>query len=888
MVNTQSAPKTLVLIDGKSVFYRGFYAMPNLSTRDGMTTGGVYGFAVLALELFARIKPDYVVVAWDKAHTNIRRRLKISDKYKANRHPAPPEFYAQIPLLHELLDALNWPFYEVDDYEADDIIGTFDRQAGQAGLNTIMISSDLDLLQLLDNNTELYALKKGLSNLEKFDPNNFRAKYGIDVVQFADMKALKGDASDNISGVPGIGEKTAAALLKKFKTLDSVFAATRDPDSDMKPAVRQKLINGEKSARISRQLVEIFRDAPLKLDLEKADVHNLDPEKLHAELTRLEFTSLIRRLPDFMLKASTDPATDAPSRLADVAIQKFHNLSDVMQRDLFNSQIFVAFMVDNATESSAQKQSKLFDGNSAKSAPDVIVSPSKTEAYQMSLSNFENLNNDKDIITHDAKVFTEQLLKYGAQPNFRVKFDTRLAMFLINSLHTSPNLATAVHFHETDDDGTLRAMTSGEKVSAIWSLYETQKQELEKDEKLFKLARVADFPLQILLAQIEQRGVRLNVEKLRNMSAELASEIAVIEQTIWQMAGHEFNISSPVQLSEVLFKELKLPIVGIKKSARGNFSTGQKELDKLHGQHPIIEQIEQIRELLKLKNTYVDALPNLVDENSYLHTTFRQDVTATGRLSSSAPNLQNIPTRSENGAKIREAFVTTPGKIILSADYSQFELRLAAALAHDKNMIKVFANDDVDIHTTTAAEAFNVPIDQVTPTQRRHAKVINFGVLYGMSPHGLAVATGMDFHTAKLFIDRYFAIRRPIREFLDATIKQAETKGFVETLFGRRRPTPDVRASNFIVRESAKRAAANMPIQGTEADLMKMAMLKIEREIPRAKQFMQIHDSIMVECDPADANEVTRQMKQIMENIYPDLGVRLRVDVKRGTTWAEL
>ena len=871
-----------MLIDGKSVFYRGFYAMPNLATTDGVATGGVYGFAMLALELFSRIRPDYVAVAWDKAHTNVRRRLAIYPKYKAGRTKPPESFYSQIPLLRELLDALNWPFYECDDYEADDIIGTFDLQAGKVGLNTIMISSDLDLLQLLDDNTELYALKRGLSNLEKFNPSSFSEKYGgIDVSQFADLKALKGDASDNIPGVPGIGEKTAIDLLRKFKTLDRVFVAAADPVSDIKRSVREKLIAGEHSARMSRELVEIFRDAPLKLDLRKADVRNLDSANLRAELTKLEFGSLLRRLPDFMRDDKQSSITNSQASLVDLPIRVFSKLGDVERAKLCESKLFVVALGDDSVNSG---QLDLLHRESTR----VLVSAERGRACLMDFVDFVKLSAGKKIIAHDAKSLAEQLLLHGLEPGFTVEFDTRLAAFLLNSLRRSPDLATAVNFTEVDANGNMRALTDGEKISAIWSLYESQKTAFADNPKIAKLAHSADFPLQILLAKIEQRGVKIDAELFRKMSVELANEIAVIEKNIWKIVGHKFNVSSSKQLSGALFSDLKLPIDGIKKGVYGDFSTSQKELDKLHGVHPIIEQIEKIRELLKLKNTYVDALPNLADAHGYLHTTLRQDVTATGRLSSSEPNLQNIPARSENGAKIREALVAPSGKVLLSADYSQFELRLAAALAHDENMIKVFAQPDIDIHAITAAEAFGVPLDQVTPTQRRHAKVINFGVLYGMSPHGLAAATGMDFQSAKQFIDRYFEIRRPIRDFLDSAIRQAEDDGFVETLFGRRRPTPDVHASNFAVREAAKRAAANMPIQGTEADLMKMAMLKVESEIPQAEQFMQIHDSIMVTCDPRDVNNVAGRMKDIMENIYPDLGVDLRVGIKSGITWADL
>ncbi|MCL2281008.1 DNA polymerase [Candidatus Saccharibacteria bacterium] len=781
--------KRFALIDGKSIFYRGYYAMPNLTTKDGTPTGGVYGFAAMALELLKRIQPDYVAVAWDKSKTNIRRRLEIYPEYKANRKPAPPDFYAQIPLLAELLDAFGWTMYEMDDYEADDIMGTLSAQANAVDIHTVMISSDLDMLQVVDHDTELYALKKGLANLEKFDVAAFEKKYGLKVEQFLDLKSLKGDTSDNIPGVPGIGEKTALILLQEYGSLDAIY----DNLDKIKPAWRTKLAAGRDSAYMSRELAKIWCDAPLKLDLDAVDVKNFDAAKLRAALEKLEFTSLLRRLPDYM---RDDTVASEP---------EFED------------------------------------------APGIFFTES-----------------DGRIVVNDGKILAEKLLA-EKKPLPEIKFDTRIAGFLLGRVEKVANLEQ------------LRIVATD------------QAKRLTDMPKLAKLARELDFPMQNLLAKIEARGVKIDVEILGKLSAEFAGKIAKLEREIWDVVGQEFNVSSAPQLSDVLFKKLKLPTTGIKKSMRGYFSTGRGELDKLHGKHPIIDKIIDVREVLKLKNTYVDALPNLVAADGKLHTDFRQDVTATGRLSSSNPNLQNIPTRTELGREIRRAFVASEDKVLVSADYSQFELRLAAALSGDTNLIEDFQDDTVDVHTKTAAEAYGVAFDDVTPEMRRHAKVINFGVLYGMSPHGLAAATGMDFSKAKEFIARYFRMRQPIRDFIDDTVEKAEERGYVETLFGRRRLTPDVKSGNYLLREAAKRAAANMPIQGTEADLMKMAMLRVEDEMGDiCEQILQIHDSILVECAPADVETVGAGLKQIMENIYPKLGVRLKVDIKSGENWAEL
>jgi len=883
MKNETLHQKIFALIDGKSVFYRGYYAMPNLSTKDGTPTGGVYGFASLALELLSQIKPDYVAVAWDKPHTNIRRRLAIYDKYKANRKPAPPDFYAQIPILHELLDALNWPFYECDDYEADDIIGTFDRQANAQDIHTIMISSDLDLLQLIDENTELYALKKGLANLEKFDIAAFEQKYGVHVNQFLDVKSLKGDTSDNIPGVIGIGEKTALDLIQKFQSLDGVY---KNLDSDeIKPTVREKLIAGRDSAFMSKELAKIWTDAPVELDLQAADVRNLDAIELREELKKLEFTSLLRRLPKFM-RGDDSQEAEAQTTM-EIRRSVIRELETAAKRELQTAETLAVLIREPNDKNPDTPLLHELDKGSRKY---LLISQNEKVAYKTDFATGAALIQGKKIITHDAKELAEEFLAREMEPNFTVEFDTRLARFLLNSLRKSPTLAEAIGWTGEMFDGIATDLADDVAVGGLWALFRETSTELKAFAKLDKLAREVDFPLQIVIAKIEHRGVKLSVKVLKDMSGSLAARIREYEKQIWQMVGHEFNVSSAPQLSDALFRDLKLPTAGIKKSIRGYYSTSKKELDKLHGVHPIIDVITAVREVLKMKNTYVDALPGMVAPDGKLHTDFRQDVTATGRLSSSNPNLQNIPIRSELGREVRRAFVASAGKILVSGDYAQFELRLAAAMAHDDKLIAIFNKDNVDVHTETAAEVFKVAPEDVTPEQRRAAKVINFGVLYGMSPHSLSQNTGMDFTTSREFIERYFESRKPLREYLDATIKQAETEGYVETLFGRRRPTPDVKAANFVIREAAKRAAANMPFQGTEADLMKMAMLKVETEFREdvATQILQIHDSILLECEPDQVDEVSRKLRDIMENIYPSLGVKLRVDVKTGNNWAEL
>lgn len=845
--------KRLVIIDGKSVFYRGYYAMPNLSTADGTPTGGVYGFAALSLEIIKDIKPDYVCVAWDKPKTNIRKRLATYPEYKAGRKPAPADFYAQIPILHELLEAFGWPLYEFDDYEADDIMATLDAQAEQRGdIETYLITSDLDALQILDTNTFLYALKKGFSHIDKFNIEAFEQKYGIRIDQFLDLKSLKGDASDNIPGVPGVGEKTAIQLLQQYDTLDGVYENLWQ----VKDALRRKLEAGKSSAYMSRELARLFVDAPVELDLAAMDVRDLDTKRLKELLTKLEFRSLLRNLPDHMRDNGVATASGGTPDLAPV------NTAEELPAGHAKAVLTMA-----------EELIVWPDGD------DIWLSHERGKAARLGAAEAYSILSHTKLVGHDVKVLLKRMLADGVHELPGVRHDTAQGSFLLNPLRKSRELADLVGMESIDDPKLA--------ISAIWTLYDEQRQALDALSELSRVARTMDFPLIPVLARMEHKGIRLDVETLGAMDTKLTQDIANIEQRMYEMAGYEFNIASPSQLADVLFVKLQLSTFGIKRGKTG-YSTGQKELDKLRGQHPIIELIEQYRELTKLQNTYVTTLPQQVDEHGRIHTTFNQDVAATGRLSSTDPNLQNIPIRTELGRKIREAFIPDEGNVFVSADYSQFELRLAAVLAGDEKMVNDF-NAGTDIHAKTAAEVYHVPLDQVTKEQRRRAKVVNFGVLYGMSQHGLAAAANMSFAEAQKFIDEYFRVRPSIRAYLDATIKKAHDDGFVETMFGRRRWTPDVKSSNFVVRSAAERAAANMPIQGTEADLMKLAMIDVDKKLAgRGEQLLQIHDSILIECPKEHADAISEMLVDTMEHICPEIGVRLQVDVHVGKDWGEV
>ncbi len=849
--------------------------MPGLSTKDGTPTGGVYGFAVMALEVIKRLKPDYVCVAWDKPKTNIRRRKEIYPEYKAGRKPPPPDFYEQIPLLHELLDAFDWPLYEFDDYEADDIMGTLAVQATAQDIETMLITSDMDMLQLVNLHVSVYALKKGLSNIELFEPKSFEKKYGINATQFLDLKSLKGDSSDNIPGVPGIGEKGATELLKQYGTLDGIY----DNIELIKDSLKKKLVAGKDSAYMSKQLAAIWTDAPVKLDLSKLDISAHDPSKIAKVLKKLEFRTLARQLPDSI---SSDDSEDQQITAKKLEIHRTTVISsddDLKQMSIVKSKDLLLSSTAN-DKGDLEKLILGFDDRNI----EIEVASIKSSSLKNYLSSLFVMY--PEVVGYDLKTTFKQLLKAGFEIP-QVKHDVLIGSFLLNSLIRDNSLSQladsmlGIHLDQS-------VAESAEYLAVIKAIYDIQKKEIDKNPKFKELSKTVDWPIISVLAQMENHGIVLDVEYLKLMSAQVEDTINDLTQQIYGYANREFNIASPSQLSEVLFKELKLPTDGIKKGKTG-YSTAASELDKLRPHHQIIDMISQFREVSKLKNTYIDSLPKLVDADSRLHTTFNLTIAQTGRLSSTDPNLQNIPVKTELGRKIRTAFVAGKGNTFVSADYSQFELRLAAVLAEDQQMIDAF-NRDVDIHTLTASQVYDRSPEDITKTMRREAKVVNFGIMYGLSTHGLVAATGMGYDQAKKFIDKYFETRPKLKQYIEKVKEQAKTDGYVETILGRRRPTPDIKSSNFQVREAATRAAVNMPFQGSAADIMKKAMVDIDRKLgknSKVKMLLQIHDSILVECPKEEAKQTAELLKTVMEDAYK-LPVKLTVDTVHGDNWGEL
>jgi len=880
MAIKQSKPR-MVIIDGKGLFYRGFYSMPDLKNDKGLKLGGVYGFTTLAFQVFDKLKPDYIAVAWDKSKTNIRKRKALYELYKANRHPAPPDFYQQIPLLFNLLEALNWPLLELDDYEADDIMGTLALKAKKMGLEVYLVTSDLDLLQLIQKDINLYVLKSGLTKIEQFTPEIFFDKYGIKVNQFVDYKALRGDSSDNIPGIKGIGEKTALKLLHNFNDLDNIYKNLELIDQK----TAQKLVSNKDMAYLSKKLVTIMTDCPVELDLELMNAKNFDQDKLLKILQEYNFKSMIR----LSSKIFNIKLADNPKPTESISLVEIKNVNDFESHDLANQDvILIPFFKD--------KEARFLR---------LFFIKFQDKAYLFNFKNFNQkdfvkclVNNNlvkANIIGYDSKKIYKFFYQYQLEIN-QFKHDFLLAEFLINPLINDQSISGLIKQYFdidlsienfSDQDLILKA---SELISYLSSIYHSQSKNISINSRYKSLFNKFDLPMIIILAKMEMVGIKLDLDFFESFKTKIEDMISDFQQIIFGYADQEFNIESPKQLSDILFGKLKISTQGIKKG-KTFYSTNSVQLEKIVDLHPIVGLVIRFREVIKLKNTYLDVLPKLVDDHQILHTTFNLTSTQTGRLSSSDPNLQNIPIRTKLGNEIRKGFIARDGFIYLSADYSQFELRIAAELANDQELIKLFNQRDIDIHQQTAASIFHCTLDEVSPSMRRSAKVINFGILYGMSPHGLSVATGMNRAEAMKFIEEYKKLRQPLFDYMDTIIDQTRQKGYAETFFGRRRPIEGINSSNFIVRQAAERAAINMPIQGTEADLMKLALIKIDQFIQsnkiNASVVLQIHDSVLIECIEDQVVSLQKSIKEIMENVYPTKTL-LAVDLKTGYRWGDL
>ena len=909
--------KKLVIFDGHALVHRGFHAIPHLTTKDGTPTNAVYGFTMMMLLALRELKPDYAIVAWDAPGKTFRHD-QYSD-YKATRKKAPDELYAQMPLTKELVAAFNIPLIEAPGYEADDIIGTL-AKSYQDSLDVVVVTGDMDELQLVSENVAVYTMRKGFSDTFIYDEKAVYDKYGVTPEEFIVYKALKGDTSDNIPGVTGIGDKGATDLVSEYKTLDKIY----ENIELIKPALAKKLAAGKESAYLSLDLSTIKRDVEFDFKLADSALHDYDKKKVFDLFHKLEFKSLLSKLPTQSLSEDA-PTQDAQQGGAEAAAEfnrehlktaKYHlitKLSELKQlATKLKAQKVFAYDTEttsvDAIDASLVGASFSFQEGEAYYVP--LAHSQKTEiGYDQYYDIIGPILKDPAIgkVGHNIKYDYVVMRPHDEMRLGPIVFDTMVAAFLINPIGRAQSLSQLAYnelgismieieeligtkgkSQQTFDKIDIKEASqyAAEDADITWRLYKKLEKQLDSIGELASLAAQMEWPLIEVLGDMEYQGVELDSKFLNKLSIQYHLEIDKLRASIWGLAGEEFNISSPAQLQVVLFEKLKIDSQGLKKTKTG-ISTAASELEKLRGKHKIVDMMFEYRELTKLTSTYVDALPKLVKPNSRIHTSYNQTIAQTGRLSSTNPNLQNIPTRTETGREIRKAFVASKGNILVSADYSQIELRLAAALANDEPMIKAFV-EGADIHTLTSAEMFGIKPEEVTPEQRYAAKAINFGVLYGMNTHGLSVATGFDYAQSKDFIDRYFELRKGVAQYIASVKKFAHDEGYTETIFGRRRPCPDVASSNFLVRSAAERAAVNMPLQGTAADMMKLAMISIHKKLPNnAKLILQIHDELIVECPKDQEKAVIEIVSQEMIAVHK-FAVPIEVGVKIGTSWGEL
>lgn len=846
----------LMILDGNSIINRAFYGIRMLNAPDGTPTNAVYGFLSTFRRVFDLAQPQAVCVAFD-VHAPTFRHEQYA-LYKAQRKPMPEELAVQMPLLKQTLDYMGVRRLELAGWEADDLLGTVARRCEAAGWTCDVVTGDKDSLQLITDSTHVFNVKTrmGQTDTIEYTPERFREEYGFDPIRMIDLKALMGDSSDNIPGVPGIGEKTAKDLLVRFGTVADIY---RDLDAlDIKPGVRKKLTEGRGSAELSFDLATIRTDAPIDFALESAVWdHDYQPE-LYDWFRRLNFTSLSE-------KWGLQPADGAgapSSALPTVDVADSAALRALEQA--VTAVPYVAVLAPDGLDTLT-----LCDGKACYALSWAQLGDGYNAFLRLLFSDRVRKAG------HNIKDLMRALLDEGL-PTDGFVFDTALAAYLLDATAGSydlPRLAQTYLGEELPD------------AQSVWALQPVLHEKMDA-QAMLPLYTDIELPLCPVLARMEQAGFLVDRKALYDFGERLTSSIEQLQQSIWALAGEPFNIQSPKQLGNVLFERLMLPAG---KKTKTGWSTNAAVLDKLRGKHPIIEQILDYRTLTKLKSTYADGLLKEISADGRIHTNFQMTVTATGRLSSTEPNLQNIPVRRELGAQIRKMFVASPGKVLVDADYSQIELRLLAHIANDETMIAAFRSGE-DIHAVTASQVFGVPLAEVTPLQRSHAKAVNFGIVYGISAFSLAQDIGVFQSEAKAYMDSYFAKYHGVREYMTRVVEQAKADGYVTTLFGRRRDLPELKSSNFNLRSFGERVALNMPIQGTAADIIKAAMVRVDARMRaehlQARLLLQVHDELIVECPAEEAETVKTILVDEMEHVV-DYRVPLLVDAKIGASWAE-
>ena len=877
----------LMAIDGNSIINRAYYGIRPLTTRDGLYTHAVFGFLTTLLRLREEESPDAVCVTFDVHAPTFRHTA--DETYKATRKPMPEELRMQMPVLKEVLDALRIPRYELEGWEADDLLGTISRKCEAADWECVIVTGDKDSLQLITDRTKvkLVSTRMGQTTTKDMTPESFQEQYGFAPIHMIDLKALMGDASDNIPGVPGIGEKTAMDLVQKYGSIDALYA--KMPEVEAKPAALKKLQAGEESARHSYWLATIATDAPLEFRPEENRVQE-PGEAAYPLFLRLEFTKLIEK---FGLTAQKAPAAQAPAvsvtvekvtmpEQADALLAHWRKADHVSVLTL--PDLTGAAVVCETGEGTAVTAELFFD------------------QYQGDWNALLRALFSADIrkVSHNVKDLMRTLADNGL-PADGFAFDTALAAYLLDATAGSYDLQRLFVSYYNEElpkplylekdafsllgDSAAAEASLDRYTAAVDALYETLVPKL-REKDLWELFETAEMPLCAVLADMERAGCRVDARALSAFGEALSARIAQQEQAIYEMAGEEFNINSPKQLGEILFGKLGLPHG---KKTKTGWSTNADVLEKLRYEAPIVSAVLEYRQYAKLKSTYADGLLKALDPDGRVRTRFQMTVTATGRLSSTEPNLQNIPTRTDLGSEIRRMFVPAEGCVLVDADYSQIELRLLAHISGDSAMQAAFTSGQ-DIHSATAAQVFHVAPEDVTHEMRRRAKAVNFGIVYGISAFSLSQDIGVSVAEAKAYMDAYFATFPGVRRYMDAVVEQARETGYVETLFHRRRDLPELSSSNRNLRAFGERVALNMPIQGTAADIMKLAMIAVwkglRETIPEARLVLQVHDELIVECPEEKAAAVAQLLTEKMEHVV-SLAVPLTADAHWGKNWLE-
>lgn len=901
--------KKIVLIDGNSILNRAFYGIMGnkmLTTPDGKYTNAVYGFLAILFKVLEDIEPEYLMVTFDlKAPT---ARHKLYDGYKATRKGMPNELAEQMPILKDILKSMNIKVIEKEGYEADDVLGTMAKRAEKDGFDVTIVSGDRDTFQLTSNRVKVRIphTKMGKTETETFGREEVLKKYGVTPKQLIEVKGLQGDTSDNIPGVPGIGEKTALELVKKYKTIDGIYEAIEKGEDDLKPKAKERLLENKELAMLSRTLGTINLEVPIEENLEEFKIKEWNKEEVFSKFKELNFNRFIDR---FNLKSEEGPKQNLAELFEIKTLNTQNEIKDLLEK-IQNKLVFML-----GTEK--VEQENLIIKKQIKSIYiyiDDTVYEIKFNTNEEFISYFKTIFENENIQKYSYRLNeTYVLLMQNGIYLKEIKFDTEIAAYLLNPSNGKYKLDELANQYLSIDipeylefvgakqqKETQMTLFSQDEMNVDFEKYqnaiymytiaklaEIMNKKLEEINSL-KLFENIEMPLIKVLAEMQYEGIYVDKQELVSFGVKLKEDIEVIKQEIYKLAGEEFNINSTLQLGNILFEKLKLPVY--KKTKKG-YSTDVDILEKLKPEHPIIEKILEYRGFMKLNSTYIEGLIVYINEYTHkIHSYFHQTITATGRISSTEPNLQNIPTRAEQGKQIKKAFKAQEGNIFIDADYSQIELRILAHISNDTNMREAFLNEE-DIHKQVASKVFNVPLEEVTKEQRTAAKAVNFGIVYGISGFGLAEQLGISRKKAEQYIEQYLEKYKGVKEFMDRIVEKAKEQGYVETLFHRRRYIPELSSNNYMVRQFGARAAMNTPIQGTAADIMKIAMIevnkKLEEEKLNAKLILQIHDELLIECKIEEKEEVKKILKESMENAVK-LSIPLEVEVSEASNWYDV